>query len=129
MFDLYPDLTSALDALRAYVKDQRDGLLEAAALLGSSAGLRLSQTATDGLAQRHPPTARTLEACAELLDLLKLEHVHDPSRIEAERFALLDPALPVVEDICLLADGFCDVLDAYTDESETHREQSSEVAA
>ncbi|WP_052465587.1 hypothetical protein [Phaeobacter sp. S60] len=129
MFDLYPNFTSGLDALRAYVQDQRDGLLEAADLLGGSAGLRLALTATDGLAQRHPPTARTLEACAELLDLLKLEHVHDPSRIESERFALLDPAWPVVEEICLLADGFCDVLDAYMDEPETHREQSSQVAA
>ncbi|MDE4272737.1 hypothetical protein PXK58_02000 [Phaeobacter gallaeciensis] len=129
MFELYPNFTSALDPLRAYVQDQRDGLLEAAELLGGSAGLRLALTATDCLAQRHPPTARTLKACAELLELLKLEHVHDPSRIESERFALLDPAWPVVEEICLLADGFCDVLDAYMDESEPHRVQSSQVAA
>lgn len=129
MFDLYPNHTSALDALRAYVQDQRDGLLDAAELLGGSAGLRQALNAIDGLAQRHPPTARTLEACAELLDLLKLEHVHDLSRIEAERFARLDPAWPVVEEICLLADGFNDLLDAYRDESEPHRVHSSQVAA
>lgn len=129
MFDLYPNLTSALDALRAYVQDQRDGLLEAAELLGGSAGLRLALTATDGLAQRHPPTARTLEACAELLDLLSLEHVYDSSRIESERFALLDPAWPVVEDIRLLADGFSDVLDAYIDEAAPDLARSSQVAA
>lgn len=129
MFDLYPNHTSALDALRAYVQDQRDGLLDAAELLGGSAGLRQALNAIDGLAQRDLPTGRTLEACGGLLDLLKLEHVHDPSRIEAERFARLDPAWPVVEDICLLADGFSDVLDAYMDESEPHRVHSSQVAA
>lgn len=129
MFDLYPNLTSALDALRAYVQDQRDSLLDAAELLGGSAGLRLALSATDGLAQRHLPTVRTLEACGELLDLLKLENVHAPSRIEAERFALLDPAWPVVEDICLLADGFSDVLDAYMDEAAPDLVQSSQAAA
>ncbi|MEP1592350.1 hypothetical protein [Sulfitobacter sp.] len=116
MFDLYPNHTPALDALRAYVQDQRDGLLDAAELLGGPAGLRQALTAIDGLAQRDLPTARTLEACAGLLDLLKLEHVHDPSRIEAERFALIDPAWPIVEDICLLADGFQEVLEIYLDE-------------
>ena len=129
MFDLYPNHTSALDALRAYVQDQRDGLLDAAELLGGSAGLRQALNAIDGIAQHDLPTARTLEACGGLLDLLKLEHVHDPSRIEAERFARLDPAWPVVEEICLLADGFNDVLDAYMDESEPHRVHSSQVAA
>jgi len=98
-------------------------------LLGGSAGLRQALNAIDGIAQHDLPTARTLEACGGLLDLLKLEHVHDPSRIEAERFARLDPAWPVVEEICLLADGFNDVLDAYMDESEPHRVHSSQVAA
>lgn len=129
MFDLYSKITSALDALRAYVQDQRDSLLAAAELLGGSVGLRLALTATDGLAQCRPPTARTLEACAELLDLLKLEHVHDSSRIESVPFALLDPAWPVIEDIGLLADGFSDVFDACMDEAAPDLVQPSQVAA
>ena len=53
----------------------------------------------------------------ELLELLMLEHVHDPARVEAERFALLDPAWPVVEDICLLADEFHDILEDYLNDA------------
>lgn len=40
-----------------------------------------------------------------LEDLLALRHVDDPERIEAERFAMIDPESPVVEEICLLLDG------------------------
>ena len=56
-----------------------------------------------------------MEALDDLLDLLMLEHVHDPDRIEAGRFALIDPASPVVEEICLLADGLNARLEAYHD--------------
>ncbi|MFT6532772.1 MAG: hypothetical protein ACJASC_002325 [Limimaricola cinnabarinus] len=129
MFDLYPDFTSAFDALRVYVEVQHDGLLHAAELLGGRDGLRLAQSVIEGVARPHLPTDRTLKACGEMLDLLTLEHVHDPSRIEAERFAALDPAWPVVEDICLLADGFKNVLHDYLDEAAQQPMRPSQVAA
>ncbi|MGX9853901.1 hypothetical protein ACR03S_00405 [Limimaricola variabilis] len=126
MFDFYPPSSSALAALRAFVEQQSDGLLNAAELLGGPDGLRMAQSAIDGLGQSYPPTERTLEACSELLDLLMLEHVHDASRVEAERFAALDPAWPVVEEICLLTDSLQDVLEAYLSEA---GQQSAQVAA
>lgn len=126
MFDTTPNFTMPLTALGAYVEEQREGLLNAAGLLGGSDGLRLAQSVIDGLAQPQLPAKRTLTACSELLDLLKLEHVHDPSRAEAERFALSDPIWSVVEDICLLADGFQEVLEAFLDEV---RQQPAQVTA
>ncbi|WP_370161224.1 hypothetical protein [Limimaricola soesokkakensis] len=126
MFDTYPHSSSALAALRAFVEQQSDGLLNAAELLGGPDGLRLAQSAIDGLARPYPPTERALEACSELLDLLMLKHVHDASRGEAERFAVIDPAWPVVEEICLLADSLQDVLEAYLNEA---GQQSAQVAA
>lgn len=116
MFDTYPDFITPLTALRAFVEGQRDGLINAAELLGGSDGLRLAQTAIDGLARPHVPTEQTIATCRELLDLLMLEHVNDPARIEAERFAFIDPAWPIVEDICLLAEGFQEVLEIYLDD-------------
>ncbi|WP_370162559.1 hypothetical protein [Limimaricola soesokkakensis] len=126
MFDIYLQSSSALAALRAFVEQQSDGLLNAAELLGGPGGLRLARSAIDGLGRSYPPSKRTLEACGELLDLLMLEHVDDVSRVEAERFAALDPAWPVVEEICLLADGFQNVLEAYLDEA---CQQAAQVAA
>ncbi len=67
----------------------------------------------DGLAGPQPPTHRTMRAFSELLNLLMLEHVHEPWRIEAARFAQIDPASPVVEEICLLADGLEEALVSY----------------
>lgn len=46
----------------------------------------------------------------DLLAILTLEHVHDCDRDESGYFAEIDPADPIVEDICLLADGLRDVM-------------------
>ena len=52
---------------------------------------------------------RELEA---LHALLTLTHVGDPERDECAFFAALDPADPVVEEICLIADALESTLDA-----------------
>ncbi|WP_283638810.1 hypothetical protein [Marinovum algicola] len=117
MFDHHPQFTSPRTELQAFVENQHDGLLDAAEQLGGPDGLRLAHTVIDGLRRPQTPTERTLTACRELLELLMLEHVHDPARVEAERFALLDPAWPVVEDICLLADEFHDILEDYLNDA------------
>ena len=54
-----------------------------------------------------------MRAVDDLVDLLMLKNVHEPHRIEAACFAALDPAEPVVEEICILADGLADALGAY----------------
>lgn len=118
MFDKYPDITpGALSALRDFVGEHREGLLNAAELLGASGGLHLAQSVLDGLADPDQPSARTLAACTDLLDLLMLEHVHVPSSVEAAQFAAIDPAWPVVEEVCILADGLKEVVEDYFDET------------
>lgn len=104
---------AALDSLRAFAADHREALLNASALLGAKPGIRLAQSAIDGLFATDLPTRSTTRALDDLLNLLMLEHVHEPDRIESGRFAMIDPASPVVEEICLLADGLDDRLEAY----------------
>lgn len=106
---------SALDDLRTFVEEHTDALLNAAALLGGTPGVQLARAALDGLARFGTPSGSTMRALDDLLDLLMLEHVHDPDRVEAARFAGIDPGSPVVEDICLLADGLNARLKAYHD--------------
>ncbi|MSU90599.1 hypothetical protein GE300_13400 [Rhodobacteraceae bacterium 2CG4] len=116
MFDHITTFTAppcALDDLRAYLSDHRDALLDSAALLGDQPGVRLAQSVLDGFDTPGTPTRRTMRALDDLLDLLMLENVHDPDRIEAARFAMIDPANPIVEEVCLLADDLDDMLEAY----------------
>ena len=126
MFDTFSDFSSPLTAMRAFVEHQRGGLLNAAELLGGPDGLRLAHSVIDGLGRSHLPTERTLSACRELLDLLMLEHVHEPVRIKVERFALIDPAWPIAEEICLLAAGLQGVLETYFEDA---GQQPVQVAA
>ncbi|WP_422073269.1 hypothetical protein [Tranquillimonas rosea] len=110
MFDTTPDVaafgvvpSTPLDELRSFAGAWQDALLDAAGLLGGSAGLRIAHIVLDGLAQPAKPSRRTMRALDELLQLLRLDDVHDPSRIEAELFSAIDPASTCVEEICLLA--------------------------
>ncbi|MCF7700714.1 hypothetical protein [Loktanella sp. M215] len=126
--DLAP-LTTFGD-LRSFAGVHRDALLDAAGLLGASPGIRLAQRAIDGLAEPGTPSRRTMRAFGELLDLLMLEHVHDPFRIEAGLFATLDPASASAEEICLLADQLGDLLAACEEtETEACKSSSPRVAA
>ncbi|CUH39945.1 hypothetical protein JSE7799_02673 [Jannaschia seosinensis] len=106
---------SALGDLRSFINEHADALLNAAALLGGQPGVRLARTALDGLASFATPSRSMMQAWGNLLDLLMLEHVHDPDRIESARFAGIDFGSPVVEEICLLADGLNARLEAYHD--------------
>lgn len=67
-----------LDALRAFVSEHSDVLLNAADLLGGTGGARRAQAALNGLVAEGDPTRGTLRACDQLPDLLMLEHVHQP---------------------------------------------------
>jgi len=104
--------STPFDELRLFAGVHQSALLDAAGLLGASPGIRLAQTALDGLAEPGTPSCRTMRAFGELLELLMLEHVHDFSRMEAELFASIDPASAIVEEICVLADQLGDLLTA-----------------
>ncbi|GAD57611.1 hypothetical protein [Limimaricola cinnabarinus] len=119
MFDItqFSDTTRLAPAgeLREFVEDHRDALLDTADWLGDRPGLRLAQAALDGLAGAGQVSRRTLRLLDDLRDLLMLGHVHAPTRHETPRLALIDPADPRVDEVCLLADGLSAAIDAYRD--------------
>ena len=121
MFDFTDDIITppspALRDLRSFVAKNAEALAYAAALLGAAPAVRTALVAQEGLAAPGRPTRRTMRALDDLVDLLMLEYVHEPHRIEAACFAAIDPTEPVVEEICILADGLADALDAYRRET------------
>lgn len=136
MFDTIPNAmhlsvipATSVDELRSFVGEHRNALLDAADLLGGSAGIQLLHTAIDGLAEHGEPSRLTMRALDELLDLLMLEHVHDSSRIDAALFASIDPSSACVEEICLLADQLNDRLNACREASVSLDESARRDAA
>ena len=116
MFDTIENCTtlpSAAHELSTYLNDHHEALCNAAALLGGQTGVRLAQSIFDGLNDQSFICRRTMMALDNLIDLLMLEHVEDLERAEAAHFAAIDPASPVVEEICLLADSLHSVISAY----------------
>ncbi|MBM3606741.1 MAG: hypothetical protein FJX25_19180 [Alphaproteobacteria bacterium] len=83
-------------------------LCSAAALLGGDAAEERVKRLVDDVCLASPLTRRLNRELDMLEDLLALRHVGDFDRIEAERFAMIDPSSPVVEEICLLLDGLRD---------------------
>ena len=60
----------------------------------------------DRRVQPRAPLSRRLNLALDAIeDLLSLRHVDDPDRIEAERFAAIEPEHPVVAELCLLLEG------------------------
>ena len=92
-------------ALRLFLQDNRDGFANAAKILAGRRGMRVLHTVLDGVRTSDAPTRAVRAAMRDLLGILTLEHVHDENREEAALFAAIDPAAPVVEEICLLSDG------------------------
>ncbi len=114
MFDLTHD---SLRELREFAARHGEVLQNAALLLGCKPALRRTQALLDDLTEAPRLTNRIRRELAALHALLSLQHVHDPERIEAACFADIDPASPIVEDLCLLSETLQDVLiradDAY----------------
>lgn len=113
-------------SLREFAGHHREGLLNAAKLLGGRTGIRVVHEALEGLASEPVLSRRTWACLTSLLELLSLEHVHDQHREESARFAAIDPCDPVVEEICALTDGLRDALEGATTD---HRPASRWVAA
>ena len=117
MFDhIRPDFhdfetAAASVPMRGFLHENARALTDAAALLAGRRGMRLAQTVIDDFAAAAGPFGSTCRALEELRAILTLEHVHDETREEAGFFALIDPADPIVEDVCLLADGYTEALD------------------
>ena len=96
--------------LHAFVQEYGEALQNAAYQLGGRPYfLQVGQLTAD--LQSDPILTPRMRANAVALhSLLNLDHVHDFDRPEAAYFTALDPATPIVEEICLLTDGYTHAL-------------------
>lgn len=105
-----PDFLFPTNPLRDFVAEHQQGLEHAARLLSGRRGSQCVVRIVEALSSGGPLTRSTRRDLNVLLEILHLEHVHDFDREEAGYFAEIDPAEPVVEEICLVADGLQDVM-------------------
>ena len=112
--------------LRRFIDGHQDGLYDAAALLAGGRGIHLVDRIVEGMADPDGLTRRTLTALNDLREIIALEHVDDFSRPEAHFFTAIDPAEPIVEEICLLTDKLAAII---SDLNTAAEQQSSDGRA
>lgn len=96
--------------LLVFVEEYRGALQHAAELLAGGRGAALAARIAEDLSVASTLSRRSRCDLEDLLGILALENVDDPDREEAARFAAIDPASPVVKEVCLLSDGLRDLL-------------------
>lgn len=101
MFDL---ISPVHTDLQEYLWSHSEGLQNAALVLGGMPAVKVTNALIDDVCSSTVLNRRMMQSLTRLHELLSLEHVHDPDRLEAAYVATLDPAAPYVEDICLMAD-------------------------
>ena len=106
------DHADELEPLRRFAGCHREAFCDAAGLLGGTCGVRTAMSVLSGLAAGGVPPRSLRHDIDRLRALLHLEGVHDLGRLEAACFASIDPFDPVVQEICLLADGLDDAIAA-----------------
>lgn len=97
------DIPTRSTRLHHFVEEQAEALQNAALLLGGRPWLKRVQCLFDTLYTGNSLHGSGGRDVAALHELLSLAHVHDPSRPEAAYYAALDPALPELQEISLLA--------------------------
>ncbi|MCD1625704.1 MAG: hypothetical protein ACU0B7_07745 [Paracoccaceae bacterium] len=112
---LYQHITTTVchftaDPLHVFIALSSDALFHASRLLAGSPGAKCVTRIVDALSKAEPLTRATKKDLQAMLDIFSLELVDDFYRPEAGYFAAIDPADPVVADICLLTDGLREAL-------------------
>lgn len=97
--------------LHRLLQEKGLALRHAAYLLAGGRGDKLVDELARRLAAERVLSRTTQRRASDLLDILALEFVDDPEREEAQRFSEIDPADPVVEEICLLTDELRQVIE------------------
>lgn len=97
-------------ALTGFVLRHAEALVSAAGHLGDAPAVRRTARLLRDLLDRPLLTRRLRIELIALHRLLTLDSVDGIDSLEACCFAVLDPASPLVQDICLLADGLHDRL-------------------
>lgn len=100
-FDFCP---TALASCKEFLIAHQEALQSAARLLGGPCAARRADRLVLGLCEASGLSLRLRTELDWLHGLLTLKNVADFGSTEAAQFALIDPASPVVEEICLLAD-------------------------
>lgn len=98
----------AIALLLAWVYENGDALINASLLLGGLPACRRTARLVADLMSDGQLTRRHVRELKVLHGLLSLEHVCYPHRDESVHFAAIDPADPVVHEICMLSDGLSD---------------------
>ena len=99
-----------LPTVRRFLAEQSQAICNAALLLGGTAAERRCLQLICDVRQTPTLTRHLQSELVALHRLLSLEHVSDPEAPEAAFFAAIDPADPVVFDICRLTDAVHDLL-------------------
>lgn len=94
-------------SLRAFVSEHEKALENAACLLAGSRGLRLVNNIRDGLDQPGKITRRVRRMLHDLRCILFLDYEDPWGDVD---YSILEPDDPIVPELCLLADGFDEVL-------------------
>lgn len=112
MFDssLKETRDTALDRVRCFFFDHGHRLAEAASLLGGSAAERRVVSLSLRLETAKRIDRQIYQGLIALHSLLTLQDVGNPGRVESGYFSTLHPASREVEQLCLLADLFTDLL-------------------
>lgn len=108
------DHEAAHEALKRFVLEHADALLSASALLGGPLARRRTARLLEALLERPSLTRHLRRELEELHSLLSRDRTGGPEGLEVtDRFAALDPASPVLEDISLLRDAFRTQIEAF----------------
>lgn len=102
-------------ALKGFLGANAEGLICAAGLLGSQPAVRRTTRLIDAIFAAPRLTRRMRQELIGLHRLLTLDCVDDCASLEAACFAEIDPASPVVEEICELSDCLREHLVALAD--------------
>jgi hypothetical protein len=92
-------------ALKAFLNGHVDALISSAALLGSQPAVRRTADLIQDILLAPRLTRRMRQDLVGLHRLLSLDCVDDFNSLDAACFAEIDPASPMVEDICELTDA------------------------
>lgn len=92
-------------ALKGFLGGHVEALICAAGLLGSEPAVRRTARLIEGIFSAPSLTRRMRQDLIGLHRLLSLDCVDDEASLEAACFAEVDPALPIVEEICKLSDS------------------------
>jgi hypothetical protein len=98
-----------------FFQNHGQSLRIAAELLGGDIAVTLVADIMKALQAEPVPSQQTLRHLIRLENLLFLQNVDDPDSIEAGLFASIAPDEPIVEDICMLADGLREALNIAID--------------